>query len=54
MVKRIEITYDGGHKEIIQYDRIARDTKDERIYIDSKGAYITVIKAKILQMKEIL
>jgi hypothetical protein len=54
MVKRIEITYDGGHKETIQYDRLVRDTKDERIYVDHKGAYITVVKGKILQMKEIL
>ncbi|QNN98455.1 hypothetical protein SEA_LILMARTIN_247 [Streptomyces phage LilMartin] len=53
MVKRMEITYIGGVKETIQYDRIARDTEKERIYVDSGGRYITVIKDKILQMKEL-
>lgn len=54
MVKRVEITYDGGHKEIIQYERMVRDTKEERIYVDNRGAYITVVKAKILQIKDML
>jgi hypothetical protein len=53
MVKRVKITYVGGTEKIIQYSNILRDTKDERVYLDTVGTHVTVIKANVLQIREL-
>lgn len=53
MLKRVEITYVGGHKEKIQYREIILDTKEERIYLDTVGTQVTVMKKNVLQFREL-
>lgn len=53
MVRRIEVTYEGGHKEVIAYRQLILEDDDRKIYVDSHGNHITVMKNKVLQYKEL-
>lgn len=53
MVSKIEITYEGGHKEVIVYRQLLLEDETRKIYVDTRGNHVTVMKAKILQYREI-
>lgn len=53
MVRRIEVTYEGGHKEVIRFRQLVLEDDERKIYVDSHGNHITVMKNKILQYREL-
>lgn len=53
MVKRVRITYKGNVEKVIQYNAIIKETDTEIVYRDVVGTHVKVIKANVLQIREL-
>lgn len=53
MVKRVEVTYVGGHKETIRYDIRFRPSEDGIVKFRYNNKDTEVNMTKVLQIKEL-